>query len=91
MISISHFNLFLMNHITQRLMEPLHVHVFLWVCQDAGPLTEEELNARITRKIQHAARKQQKQQEQKRLRQAQEIQRKLQVMWKTSAGFWKHL
>ncbi|KAL4232988.1 [F-actin]-monooxygenase mical3 [Mactra antiquata] len=45
---------------------------------DYGPLSEEELNARITRKIQHAARKQQKQQEQKRLRQAQEIQRKLQ-------------
>ncbi|XP_052808865.1 protein-methionine sulfoxide oxidase mical3b-like isoform X2 [Mya arenaria] len=45
---------------------------------DHGPLSEEELNARITRKIQHAARKQQKQQEQKRLRQAQEIQRKLQ-------------
>lgn len=46
--------------------------------QDHGPLTEEELNARITRKIQQAARKQQKQQEQKRMRQAQEIQRKLQ-------------
>lgn len=46
--------------------------------KDAGPLSEEELNARITRKIQHAARKQQKQQEQKRLRQAQEIQRKIQ-------------
>ncbi|XP_052241674.1 protein-methionine sulfoxide oxidase mical3b-like isoform X3 [Dreissena polymorpha] len=45
---------------------------------DHGPLSEDELNARITRKIQHAARKQQKQQEQKRLRQAQEIQRKLQ-------------
>lgn len=41
-------------------------------------MTEEELNARITRKIQQAARKQQKQQEQKRMRQAQEIQRKLQ-------------
>ena len=41
-------------------------------------MSEEELNARITRKIQHAARKQQKQQEQKRLREAQEIQRKLQ-------------
>ena len=46
--------------------------------QDHTPLSEEELNAKITRKIQQAARKQQKQQEQKRLRQAQEIQRKLQ-------------
>lgn len=45
---------------------------------DHGPLSEEELNAKITRKIQQAALKQQKQQEQKRLRQAQEIQRKLQ-------------
>ena len=66
------------NPIIQSSSSRILLYFFLLVYQDYGPLSEEELNAKITRKIQQAARKQQKQQEQKRLRQAQEIQRKLQ-------------
>ena len=40
-------------------------------------MTEEELNLKIARRVQSAARKQLKQKEQKRLRIAQEIQRQL--------------
>lgn len=40
-------------------------------------MTEEDLNKKIARRVQQAAKKQQKQREQKRLRMAQEIQRNL--------------
>lgn len=40
-------------------------------------MSEDELNYRIARRVQSAARKHMKQQEQKRLRKAQEIQRQL--------------
>ena len=45
--------------------------------QERRNLTEEELNIKIAKRVQSAARKQLKQKEQKRLRIAQEIQRQL--------------